>query len=119
MAKRGPTTRTVAERLAQYSKLDPLTGCINFIGSRHRYGTMWDPLYQKVRKAHRIAWELVHGPVPEKFCVLHKCDNPPCINVDHLFLGTQQDNLADMNAKGRRRNPWSKTANNRRDPGIS
>ena len=50
--------------------------------------------------AHRHAWALVHGD-PGKLCVLHRCDTPACINVDHLFLGTRADNIADMNAKGR------------------
>jgi hypothetical protein len=51
--------------------------------------------------AHRIAYELECGPVPEGMFVLHRCDNPPCVRVSHLFLGTRADNLADMRAKGR------------------
>lgn len=52
--------------------------------------------------SHRIAWILVNGPVPpETPCVLHACDNPPCCNPAHLFLGTNDDNVADMVAKGR------------------
>lgn len=52
-------------------------------------------------KAHRKAWELLHGPIPDGLLVLHTCDNPPCIRPDHLFLGTHRDNQQDKWAKGR------------------
>lgn len=52
-------------------------------------------------KAHRLSWEFVNGPVPPGQGVLHRCDNPPCVNPGHLFAGTDQDNKDDMNRKGR------------------
>jgi len=54
------------------------------------------PLY-----AHRVAWMLEHGKIPKGIHVLHQCDNPKCVRVDHLFLGTQRDNNVDRDRKGR------------------
>ena len=56
----------------------------------------------KTMSAHRIAYEIAHGPIPEDHDVLHRCDNPPCCNPRHLFSGTHLDNMADMRAKNRR-----------------
>jgi hypothetical protein len=56
-------------------------------------------------KAHRFAWERANGPPPAGTAVCHRCDNPRCVNVDHLFLGTHADNMRDKAAKGRSHRP--------------
>ena len=53
-------------------------------------------------KAHRAAWIFTHGEIPDGMFVLHKCDNPPCVKPEHLFLGTHKENMKDMTRKGRR-----------------
>lgn len=63
------------------------------------YGQVWAG--GKMVLAHRLAYELVNGPIPDNLCALHRCDNPPCCNPAHIFLGTQADNMADKTAKGR------------------
>jgi len=76
-------------------------GCWEWTGSRDRYGLF--RVGKKIKKAHRSAWEMENGPIPDGLFVLHRCDNPPCVRPDHLFLGTQTDNMQDAATKQRRR----------------
>lgn len=84
------------------SKADQ-NGCRLWNGSpgRPRYGYVWQN--GRNRLAHRVAYELVHGPIQDDMCVCHKCDVPRCVNIKHLFLGTQLDNIRDRSDKGRTR----------------
>ncbi len=68
-------------------------------GNSKGYGHFWVNGHQC--QATHVSWELTHGPVPNGKWVLHKCDNPPCVRPDHLFLGTPLNNTQDMVAKGR------------------
>lgn len=70
---------------------------------RDGYGVFWTGT--KLVGAHRFAWARVNGIVPGNMVVCHRCDHPGCVNPDHLFLGTQLDNIADMDAKHRRADP--------------
>ena len=79
-----------------------MTDCIEWQGPRYPngYGQVRLPK-QRSRGAHRVAYEQAFGPIPEGMVVCHRCDNPPCVNPEHLFVGTQLDNQRDMRAKGR------------------
>lgn len=80
-------------------------GCWEWTGSTNPsgYGELGlGGRHEGLVAAHRLSWELHVGPIPDGLWVLHRCDNPPCCNPDHLFLGTRTDNVRDMYAKGRR-----------------
>jgi hypothetical protein len=98
---------TPAERF--WAKVDRSGGydaCWLWTGDQHEhgYGRMWVPKPDGSRGfvyAHRFSWEAAHGAVPEGLSVLHRCDNPPCCNPAHLFVGTQAANNADRDDKDR------------------
>jgi hypothetical protein len=88
------------ERLDGKSVPDP-SGCRLWTGWRLPQGYGEIQVRGRHKLAHRVAWELEHGPIPDGMCVCHRCDTPACINVAHLFIGTSADNTADKVAKGR------------------
>lgn len=101
--ERAPLDSSPAERLKHTGWTIMASGCWEWNGGKREggYGHMnlgggrWST-------ASRVSFELRHGPITDPaLCVLHRCDNPPCINPDHLFLGTRTDNSDDKGAKGR------------------
>jgi len=91
--------RTATERLLAKATFDNL-GCLVWNGAKQDgYGLIW---YEgKLVRAHRLAWSLSYGDISVGMQVLHECDNRACIRLDHLFLGTQKDNIQDAISKGR------------------
>lgn len=88
--------------------------CWQWTGSTNQnYGVFPDRVAEAKwgnRLAHRISWELHYGPIPAGLYVCHKCDNRLCVNPNHLWLGTHQQNQADMGQKGRTYSPAKKLA---------
>lgn len=92
----------IAEIIEERSEYVPWTGCRIWMGSLHRDGYGQIKVRGKMFLLHRLAYELTHGPISTDMKVLHSCDVPGCINVNHLSLGTQRDNVHDMIRKGRK-----------------
>ena len=90
----------VVERFLEKANVSE-DGCWEWRGSKYRNGYGRFSLGDKWRSAHRVAYELFVGSIPDRLFVLHKCDNKACVRPDHLFLGTQADNMTDMKVKGR------------------
>lgn len=101
--------RSLAERHAFYVQMADGDACYVWTGTKNPkgYGVLGvgsrTDGTRRVVLAHRLAWELVKGPIQPGLDALHSCDNPPCVRFSHLFLGTQADNMADMANKGRGR----------------
>lgn len=96
------TNKTTAERFAEKVQIAP-SGCHEWTGATSgsfHYGVLI--VDGRNTRAHRYAWEQAHGPLRKGDCVLHRCDNPRCVRVDHLFLGDRLINNRDAIAKGRR-----------------
>ena len=103
---------SVEEKLDQYAYPEPMSGCWLWTGPHYPdgYGRLW--VNGKHSLAHRLQWERFNGPIPKGMLICHHCDTPPCINPDHLFLGTHTDNMRDAARKGRQKNQWGEKNSN-------
>lgn len=97
---------TDSDKARFWSKVDKTEDCWIWTANKNKWG------YGRLRMgkrgldyrnelAHRLSWKISYGYIPPGLCVLHRCDNPPCIRPDHLFLGTHLDNARDRISKGR------------------
>lgn len=90
---------TVEEQF--WARIEKQDGCWEWTGNADGQGYARFKVDRVTHFGHRYSYELHHGPIPEGLVVRHKCDNPPCVNPDHLEIGTHQDNMNDMIARGR------------------
>lgn len=94
-------TREVVERFWSHVATAGDDECWNWTIGRFAFGHGSFKAFGKSWQAHRFAWTIEHGDIQPTLCVLHRCDNPPCCNPAHLFLGTKSDNSRDMVSKSR------------------
>ena len=102
------------QRLIRHMAINKTSGCWEWVGSkRNGYGRMIvgsrTDGTRRSMSAHRVSYELKYGEIPDGMEVCHKCDNPCCVNPDHLFVGTRQDNIDDRERKGRNNPPKGTT----------
>lgn len=77
-------------------------GCLEYVGTKTKNGTLRQHSYKgKMWPASRLSWMLQKGKIPKNWVVCHRCDYPPCVNIDHLFIGTHKDNTQDASKKFR------------------
>lgn len=95
-----PSSLSPFERFLLKVQIDPF-GCWLWLGCRDGDGYGKFGQHGRTYRTHVFSYTFAYGEVPEGMCVLHRCDNPPCVRPSHLFLGTRGDNSRDMTEKGR------------------
>ena len=102
---RKPTPKKFTDEERFWKYVEKTVTCWNWIGSKVFYGYGQININGKPKRANRYSWEIHRGEIPKGINVCHKCDNPSCVNPDHLFLGSQKENMKDMYLKGRENPP--------------
>jgi HNH endonuclease len=95
-------SKTLNERFFDKFKMTDKNKCWEWFGNRNPSGYGMIGYLATQVLAHRVSWEVHRGKIPKGLFVLHRCDNPPCVNPNHLFVGTCKDNAQDMILKGRK-----------------
>jgi len=110
--------KTILETIMEKTSRPSPDDCWPWTGDRHSrgYGVIHRTIAGVSKKtlAHRASWEAHVGPIPDGLCVLHRCNNPPCVNPEHLYIGTHSDNMRDLAETGRLKgegNPRAKLTN--------
>lgn len=125
-----PSAVAIAERFWKHVNKqgtivrEDLGNCWEWTGQSHEKGYGWMEFALKnpkkfVVRAHRLVWILIYGEIPDGVHVLHRCDNPPCVRPEHLFLGDDDDNCQDAIRKGRRWQSISKSDAARSPAGLA
>ena len=100
-----PASRPLVDRFHEKYERVPFGACWIWVGALDTDGYGMIAVGRGPKSAHRISWILKNGEIPDGKHVLHTCDNPACVNPDHLFLGTHSDNMKDGVKKGRIKPP--------------
>jgi len=94
-----PNEKSLELILSHVTRSD--NGCLEWNRSVNRKGYGIIKIMGKIYRPHRIIWEMHNGPIPDGMMICHTCDNPPCCEISHLYIGTNQDNVDDRSRRGR------------------